>query len=555
MEHIQIVDEPHPDHKKRKLLQFEPLSQNVKEKIKTVDTSKIYLKKVWNHSNILKLTPHKDVICQHSLLTSAYFIPLVVLEKLHIKLLLFETLMAKPKPTFHQGRNTKIPWPLYHIRGDWVAIPRQFGVSVFGVPKRTIIQSGLDINLETHIPLFNETTSKEGPGRIDQKRAVNHMIDFLKLQENAQKFGCGMYVISTGLGKTMSAGYMIKLLGKKALFVVPNEIPLGTQAMSDFKKLFGDSVRIGIMKTKNKRNWDIEDKDIVVTTYKSVATIPYDLSSFGTIIVDEAHESVTSIYSQMYFRFHAPYVILLTATPERHGDHCGAYLEWLGGPIVWHEKLDIATNRWGGIDVLVYNIKHDTKPIKEIISKSGELVLEPMIRQIINHEVANEFVVNTILKGFYDKGDVTFVLGNRVEHMENIYDQCKNMNPGIIVGTPSTGKALTLKEKEEAKTKDIIIATASIINKGFNVPRASNMVFLGPDIATNQTFIEQCAGRPSRDYAKKSKPLMVFLRHCYKSKLQPGTDGVFARRVDNACKSLRKLSSQGYNFKTVDVTL
>ena len=260
---------------------------------------------------------------------------------------------------------------MHYDRGDWLAIPRQFGCRVFGVPDAVDTAAGDPVELTTQRPLFNAETCVAHKG-IDQESAVTHVETYLRTTAEREGFASAMFCISPGFGKTCCSAHIIQRLGVKALFVVPNEHPFMKQVADEMRSFLGPTVRVGKMVTSEQRKWDIEDKDIVITTSKSVATIPYDLSSFGLVIVDEAHETATKMFSQMYFRFPARYVLLLTATPERAADHCGGYLQWLGGPVMWHEQRDITKLRWGGVNVTVYDVTYAANPIREVTLQSGE---------------------------------------------------------------------------------------------------------------------------------------------------------------------------------------
>lgn len=489
-----------------------------------------------------------------STMTTAYFIPRNILEQTRTLKTLQDVLTAYPKSKKFQGRETRKPWPMWHERGDFIAVPREFGTSVFGKPGIVRTSPGLSIDLTTACPLLNASTCAAVNG-IDQERAVNHVEQFLRSRVETLGFGACIFCISPGYGKTSCAAHLIQRLGRKALFIVPNE-PFVAQVAAEMQKFLGDSVRVGTLATSVKRNWDVKDKDIVVAMAKSVATISYDLSEYGTVIVDEAHEYATDMFSQMFYRFGAQHVILLTATPERAADHCGSYLEWLAGPVQWLEKRDISKLRWGGVDVITFVLNYVEYSLKEVILKSGEPYLEAITRQIVSKPVRNKFMVEHVLLPRLRAGRRIIVLGTRVEHMENVERMLQKdygIETGIIVGTHSDGSRLSSEDRNVAQTKPILFASISIACKALNIPELSTLVLLSGGSYVNATFWEQAVGRITRDHPDKHSPEVVLIKDVYSSQVKE--DGMMAACVDAACKTLLKYSPDGFRFQSTEVNL
>lgn len=495
-----------------------------------------------------------SIVAAASTMTTAYFIPRRVLEEQRILKPLQDALTAKPKSKKFQGRETREPWPLWHERGDFIAVPRTFGVQVFGLPHIVRTSPGLAVELNVACPLLNASTCTAVNG-IDQETAVTHVEQYLRTQVTRVGFGACIFCISPGYGKTSCAAHLIQRLGRKALFVVPNE-PFMAQVAGEMRKFLGDTVRVGTLATCEKRNWNVKDKDIVVAMAKSVATISYDLSEYGTVIVDEAHEYATHMYSQMFYRFGAQHLILLTATPERAADHCGAYLQWLAGPVQWLEKRDISKLRWGGVDVTTFVLHYAEYPLKEVVLKSGEPYIEAITRQIVAKHIRNKFMVEHVLLPRLQEGRRIIVLGTRVEHMENVVVMLRDqhhVDTGIIVGTHSDGSKLSSEDRQAAQTKPILFASIAIACKALNIPELSTLVLLSGGSYVNATFWEQAIGRITRDHPDKHSPELVLIKDVYASQVKE--DGMLAACVDAACKTLMKYSPDGFRFQDVAVEL
>lgn len=528
-----------------------------------------YLQKKDNGNNIFKKTlwptaspdakiqallAHKTKISDHAVLSTAYFVPLALLNQLNIRAQLYDVLTVRPKSKKFQGKETAVPWPLWHDRTAWVAIPRRLGVLLFGVPKQSKTHPGVPITFPLPIlPLLTAVTCVACNG-IDQETAVTTLETYLKATAVTQGFAACLYCIAPGFGKTASAAHLIQRLGRKALFIVPN-VPFIDQVKEEMHKVLGPTVRVGTLATSDPKKWDLKDKDIVIAMAKSIALISYDLTEFGTVIVDECHELCTASYSQMFYRFGAHYVIGLTATPER-ADHCGAYLEWLVGPVLWNQQRDVSKLRWGGVIVTVYDVSY-TFPIKETLLKSGEPYAEGMIRQIIQKQVRNDFMLEHVIMQRYREGRRILILGTRILHMEMLFEILSRqlgLSVGIIVGMHSDGSTLTTADRKEAQTKQILIASVAIVSKALNIPALDTAIILSGGTYVNPTHLTQLQGRITRDHATKKQPEFVLVRDCYNASTYPA-DGIFAGMVDAACKTLFTLSPGGFKFRTQKILL
>lgn len=531
-----------------------PVPQQPKKRARA--EKKIFKKDVWTDIRLDLLRSHGEAVRAHARLTTAYFIPQQLLRSLKIRVLLCNVLTAKPKSKTFQGRETRKPWQMFHERGEWLAIPRQFGCRIFGVPGSVGTVRGDPVVLEPQRPLFTAETCVVHKG-INQEAAVTKVETFLRETAEQDGFASCMFCISPGYGKTSCAAHLIARLGTKALFVVPNEHPFMKQVADEMVNFLGPDVRVGKMVTSEKRRWDIEDKDIVITTAKSASTIGYDLSSFGMVVVDEAHETATPMYSQMYFRFGARYVLLLTATPERAADHCGGYLQYLAGDIVYHEMRDITKLRWGGVNVTVYDVNYAT-PIKETLLASGDPYWEGMTRQIIAKPTRNRWLLEQVIVPRHRVGRRILIIGTRIEHMEMMHEELTakyHIPTGIIVGKHSDGRKVTGEDRERAQKQPVLIASVAIVSKALNIPALDTLLVLSGGCYVNDTFWCQCVGRITREHAEKQEPELILIRDRYPSKIDKTSDGVFATCVDAACKTLRKRSPKGFRFQTVAVDL
>lgn len=509
-----------------------------------------YKKKVWNDKNLDKLREHGLAIRNNAHLDGSYFIPEKLLRQdLKIWEAFDAVLTVRPKSKKFRNKESNPPWPLWHRRDCWIAIPRRFGVEVFGTPTSKLYTNGKIMDFPTPVlPLYNAETCVAA-NNIDQEKAVTSLVQKLETEADQKGFSSGVFCLSPGYGKTMCMAHAMQRLKRRALYIVP-DIGMIDQAVKALQRAFGPGFKIGWKRTSNKREWnDSEDMHVIVSVFNSVAGISYDLSSFGTVVVDECHKTVTPSFSQMYMRFSQRYVVVITGTTERD-DHAGGYMEWLVGPLYWRQLRDFSKNRWGGVKVTIINIKCNPM-IKEICNKKGEIFQEGITRQIIAHKSRNNYLVNKVFLDRLRKGRHIITLGTRVRHMEHIYERIKDeseFDPGIVVGTHSDGSKLTPEMREEAKQKKLLLIQTSIGCQALDVPQADTLVILCGGCYTGATHLAQAVSRITRDYPDKQPPEFVLIKDVTEG-------GYLSGLVVAACNTLRKLSPTGFKFSTINVNL
>jgi len=477
---------------------------------------------------------------------------------------------AKPKAKRVRiaGRTLPAPtWPLWRLEVEgegaaqfaWFVLPRVMGRVLFGPPPPDQQQVWAGDALPVAdwppppLPLLDAAGGRR-LSKCDQQRAVAAALAALRAQVAAQGFGGVLFSLSPGFGKTCCAAHMVRALGRRALFVTP-DAGLFTQVADEFRAVLGPQVRVGRMSTSNRRHWDIENTDVVLTTVKSAATIDYDLRGFGTVIVDEAHGTLSPAHARMYGRFGAQHVVALTATPERT-DECGRYFQWLVGPIAWHEAKDVTATRWKTIDVTVYHVHHATRPkVEQTRFLAGEVALdyEASLQALLQCPLRNEHVLRAIADRVAQGGHV-LALGRRVAHMQQVHHDLVHrlgIDSGLIMG--KSNSKLTPEEEETAKTKRVVIMTTSKGYQALNVPTLTTLVMLDC-ISDSVPWLTQANGRITRELAGKARPEIVCWRDAMRCKLQPGSEGCFASKTDKACAALKRISS-GYAITRVHVRL
>lgn len=126
-----------------------------------------------------------------------------------------------------------------------------------------------------------------------------------------------LLISATGTGKTYLSAFDAKIFQpKKLLFIVHRE-NIARNAMDSFKKVFGDTVSMGILSGSSKEY----DKDFLFCTIQTLSKDNVMKSFvpdyFDYIVIDEAHRSGATTYQLILDYFTPKFLLGMTATPER----------------------------------------------------------------------------------------------------------------------------------------------------------------------------------------------------------------------------------------------
>lgn len=486
--------------------------------------------------------------CPAATVAGAYTLPRAAMSA-ETYALLRGTLRTRPKPSYHMGRRVDKSWDLFVEERGCIAIPRALGLLLVGAvpPERRRIVEAPVVYEEPAMPLLDREAAA-ARFKSDQETHVTGLVDDLVTQADGPAgFGSAIYSIPTGHGKTASAIHLTARLGQRTLFVVPSE-SLFDQFEREVHKFLGQELAVGRMWTSNRRKWTkgLAACPVVLTTAASAAAAAVDTEGFGLVVVDEAHMCCTAERKRLFLRFPAKYLVLLTATPERASNHCGAYLEWLGGKLSCYVRVDFSNNRWGGVDVV--ELASPFSPLKEVTSKGDDgrqyVHQAVMLAKIMRHRERTAWLCREVARMVRDEDRHVVCLGVRVEHLEEVAARLRkahDVDAGVLVGTHSDGRPQTADERSRALEARVLVAYNSLGAQALDLPRLDTLLILSGGCAwNNATFWTQCIGRIIRDKAVKNKPRIVLPRD--------RTDGgYFERQVDRAVAQLKALGD-GFSF-------
>ena len=301
-----------------------------------------------------------------------------------------------------------------------------------------------------------------------------------KFLEEANLKGGGIISVPCGFGKTVLALYILSKLSVKTLVIVHKEF-----LMDQWKErieFFLPDAKIGKIQGDVIK---IKDKDIVIGMLQSISMKEYEddvFKDFGLVIFDECHHLGAEVFSKALLKTNFKYTLGLSATPRRD-DGLTKVFEWYLGKIVFQIK------KRNKEDVLVKIIKYfneDEEYCREEKNFKGLNNSSKMINNICSFIPRTEIIVNEIQELHKEKRKI-LVLSNRVSHLKDMHILLTKIDinkVGYYIG------GMKEKELDESTKNDVILATFSMAEEGFDCKELDSIIFASP-----RSKIEQAVGR------------------------------------------------------------
>lgn len=362
------------------------------------------------------------------------------------------------------------PFKIYRETKDKLFVPRFYGMSKFGVPRRNMIAEGDTMGL---------TMAFVGSLRDYQRNIVEK---FLVATETN---GGGLLEIDTGMGKTVLGINIASRLRKKTLIIVHKDFLL-TQWIERIEQ-FMPGARVGRIQGPTV---DIDDKDIVIAMLQSLSMKHYDINlfdSFGFTIIDEVHHMGAEVFSQALQKVITPYVLGLSATMNRK-DGLTKVFKMFMGDIVHTEKRDTSS---AVVNVRIYEYKNNDPEFDEMkYDYRGNPLYSTMIKKLCDCDDRSEYLLDIIDSNLKEFPELQMmVLAHNKSLLKYLYEGAmgRNIADGDIGYYLGGMKSDKLKESE---SKRLILGTYAMASEGLDIKTLGALL-----MATPKSDVIQTAGR------------------------------------------------------------
>ena len=439
---------------------------------------------------------YKATICSVAYLgKKGYTIPKVALEKADEEFLR-KDLFVKPEisgPSYGApAENTE--FPVFRENINKLYIPRFYGIQRYGIPHRSEIQAGEDIDVTFDKPLrdYQKTIVDVYMNYVNQKICNQESATIDK--KYAVLGSGGLLDIYTGAGKTIMALNIVSLLKKKTLIIVHKEF-LMNQWIERIEE-FLPGAKVGKIQGPI---FDVENKDIVIGMVQTLYDKEYPAEAFtpfGLTIIDEVHRIGSEQFSKTLFKTITPYMLGISATVERK-DKLTKILYMFIGEKIYSIKRD------GDDSVCVRGIKYicnDPEFNETEMDFRGNAKYSTMITKLCNFGPRSDFIIRVIKDLTIEQphSQIMILCHNR-SLLTYLYDGI-NYHAFTTVGYYVGGmKQNKLQETEE---KQIVLATYAMAAEALDIKTLSTLVMVTP-----KTDITQSVGRILR--MKHDNPIIV----------------------------------------------
>lgn len=322
-----------------------------------------------------------------------------------------------------------------------------------------------------------------------QENAQQIILDKLEIRRKESGIGNGIIELPCGFGKTVLAISLAMKMKYSTLIIVHKDDLLNQWIerivqFTNFKKS-----EIGII-----RGNEIDTKSsIVIGMLQSISMKDYPpqtFDRFNMVIVDEAHHIGAQVFSKSLTKICAPYMIGLSATPERSDGLSFVFRCYLGETIFAHRREVDSSVRLVRVFFESEDEKYlKTKKIYNRVTKKTTINNSALITTLTECEERNQSIVDAIIP-YINSERYILVLTDRVDH---IFELIRLLTPycernGVEVG-PYYGK-MKRDDLDRSMKMHINVATYSMCAEGYDNAKLNCLV-----IATPKSDVVQICGR------------------------------------------------------------
>ena len=388
---------------------------------------------------------------------------------------------------FGANQNTDIgAFHVFRENTNKLYIPRFYGIKRYGLPDKSEIEEGHDIDV-----MFTKTV------RDYQTKIINVYMNHINTPiccGNDINGNGGILEVPCGRGKTVMSLKMISDIKKKTLIIVHKEF-LMNQWIERIEE-FLPTAKVGKIQGQV---FDIEGKDIVIGMLQTL----YDkdlganaFTSFGLTIIDEVHRIGSEQFSKTLFKTVTPYMLGISATVDRKDKLTKVLYMFIGDKIYSEDRKDddpvcVRAINYSSRDAEFNEVEYDFR---------GNPKYSTMISKLCDYGPRSDFIIRIVadLLKENDSKQIMILCHNR-SLLKYLYEGICHRDLATI-GYYVGGMKQT--ELQTTETKQIVLATYAMAAEALDIKTLSSLIMVTP-----KTDITQSVGRILR--VKGNNPIVV----------------------------------------------
>ena len=405
---------------------------------------------------------------------------------------LYEELNVKPVSSgvVYNAAQDQGQFPVYRENAKKIYIPRFYGTERYGLPNRSEITEGEDINVTFPKPL-----------RDYQDKIVDVYMNHIEKPiciGSKKKGNGGILEVPCGRGKTVMALKIISLVKKKTLIIVHKEF-LMNQWIERAAE-FLPSASIGKIQGPV---FDVEGKDVVIGMLQTLydRALPENaFDCFGLTIIDEVHRIGSEQFSKTLLRVASPNMLGISATVDRKDKLTCVLYMFIGPKIYTEERKDedpvcVRALEYIAADPQFNETEYDFK---------GQAKYSTMITKLCEFGPRSDFIVKTmadlLIESKENNEDAQIMVLAHNRSLLKYFYEAINHKGFATVGYYVGG--MKQADLQETEYKQIVLATYAMAAEALDIKTLSILV-----MATPKTDITQSVGRILR--VRHDNPIVV----------------------------------------------
>lgn len=429
---------------------------------------------------------YKNTICNSAYLgKKGYTIPKQALKEDDLAFL-YKDLTVKPVVFGPGAAAPETEFAVYRENTNKIYIPRFYGIERYGLPSKSEISCGDDIDVPFAKPLrdYQDHIIDTYIKYVDKPIAIN----------SQHKCSGGILEVPCGRGKTVMGLKIISLLKKKTLIIVHKEF-----LMNQWIERIGEFLPTARVGKIQGPIFDIDGKDIVIGMIQTIYDKEYPLdafSSFGLTVVDEVHRIGSEQFSRTLLKTITPFMLGISATVDRK-DQLTKVLFMFIGEKIYSEKR----NSDDDVCVRAINYVSTDNEFNEVeYDFRGSPKYSTMISKLCEFGPRSDFIVRVIGDLIQENPDnqIMILCHNRslLTYLHDAIEHKKIASVGYYVG------GMKQCDLQETEGKQIVLATYAMAAEALDIKTLSSLVMVTP-----KTDITQSVGRILR--VKHENPIIV----------------------------------------------
>ena len=406
--------------------------------------------------------------------------------------ILHEELNVKPVTIgpVYNAQTDQGAFPVYRENAKKIYIPRFYGIERYGLPNRSEITQGEDINVEFPKSL-----------RDYQDKIVDVYMNHVKkpICIGSEKIGNGgILEVPCGRGKTVMALKIISLIQKKTLIIVHKEFLMNQWI--DRAAEFLPGAHIGKIQGPV---FDVEGKDIVIGMLQTLydRALPENaFDCFGLTIIDEVHRIGSEQFSKTLLRVVSPNMLGISATVDRKDKLTCVLYMFIGPKIYTEERKDEDPVCVRAVEY----IASDPQFNETETDFRGQTKYSTMISKLCEFGPRSDFIVKIMSDLFIESQANNneaqiMVLAHNRSLLKYFYEAITHKGFATVGYYVGGMKQVDLQETED---KQIVLATYAMAAEALDIKSLSILVMASP-----KTDITQSVGRILR--VRHDNPIVV----------------------------------------------